>query len=294
MDRARTLLLLATLSVLVPAPAWAAEEGSGELRWREEWPRFRTWEYALTGAALVTTGVLIFAVDWPASGEEAENPIDEAGRDAFRARDFEGREVARYVGDAGFRFLLVYPVLDAVAVAWIGHGSPDVAGQMLLIDAQSIGISAALSLGIEKAGRRSRPSTEPCENDPDYEYWCDGSEEYASFYSGHMAMASTGAGLTCAHHQNLPLYGGGMGDTLACAGATTLALATGAARIVNDRHWVSDVVLGGAVGFASGYVLPMLLHYRAGPPPPSRDAVTWAVGPWADRSRLGAQWVGLF
>lgn len=276
------------------AEARAAEDGSGELRWREEWPRFRPWEYALTGAALATTGVLIFATDWPDSGDEARNPVDDFARDTFRARDFEGREVARFVGDAGFRFLLVYPVIDVVAVAWIGHGSPDVAGQMFLIDAQSMGLSAAISLGIEKTGRRSRPSTEPCERDPDYEYWCDGADEFASFFSGHMAMASTGAGLTCAHHRNLPLYGGGIGDALACGGAVTLAVAVGASRVVNDRHWLSDVLLGGGVGFASGYVMPMVLHYGGTPPPRSDARPKWVVGPWADSERLGAQWVGVF
>lgn len=87
-------------------PEPAAEGG---LTWRDEWPRFRWWEYALTGD---------------------------------------------------------------VGVALAAHGSADVAGQMFLIDAQSLGLSAAISLGLEKAARRARPSTEVCDRDGEYEYYC--------------------------------------------------------------------------------------------------------------------------
>jgi membrane-associated phospholipid phosphatase len=280
--------------LLTPVEARGDPDGSTQLVWKDEWPRFRWWEYALTGAALTTTGVLLFATDWPNSGEEAENPLDVGARDTFRAKSRTARDTARYVGDAGFRLMLVYPLLDAVGSAWIVHGAPDVAAQMLLIDAQAQGLSAAISLGVEKAGRRSRPSTEPCESDPEYERYCDGSEEFASFFSGHMAMAATGAGLTCAHHGNLPLYGGGVGDTIACAGASAIALTTGVARVVNDRHWASDVLLGGAVGFASGYLMPMALHYGASPPARSAGPLSWTVGPWADRERFGARCLGVF
>ncbi|MBK8996262.1 MAG: phosphatase PAP2 family protein [Myxococcales bacterium] len=286
--------LLGTGVLSTPAEA-RGDDGSTEVVWREEWPRFRWWEYALTGTALTTTGVLLLATDWPDSGDEAENPLDAGARDTFRAKSRSARDVARGVGDAGFRFMLVYPLLDAVGAAWIVHGSPDVAAQMLLIDAQAQGLTAAISLGVEKAGRRSRPSTAACDRDKEYERFCNANDEFASFYSGHAAMAATGAGLTCAHHGNLPLYGGGAGDTIACIGASAIAVTTGVARVVNDRHWASDVLLGGTVGFASGYVMPMVLHYRANPPKTrSAKPPVWTVGPWADRERFGAQWLGVF
>jgi hypothetical protein len=34
--------------------------------------------------------------------------------------------------------------------------------------------------------------------------------KFQSFISGHTLMAFTGAGLICAHHSHLPLYGGGV------------------------------------------------------------------------------------
>ena len=39
---------------------------------------------------------------------------------------------------------------------------------------------------------------------------------------------------------------------------------TGVTRVVADRHYASDVVVGAGIGFGVGYGLPWLLHYRAG------------------------------
>src|SRR5690606_36190453 len=74
---------------------------------------------------------------------------------------------------------------------------------------------------------------------------------------------ATGAGLACAHHTHLPLYGGGIADLRACLGAVTLTLTTGALRIASDKHWATDVLTGHLIGFSVGYVLPSLLYYRA-------------------------------
>jgi membrane-associated phospholipid phosphatase len=40
-----------------------------------------------------------------------------------------------------------------------------------------------------------------------------------------------------------------------------LATADGVLRIMGDRHYLSDVLAGGALGFAFGYGVPTLLHY---------------------------------
>jgi membrane-associated phospholipid phosphatase len=39
---------------------------------------------------------------------------------------------------------------------------------------------------------------------------------------------------------------------------------TGMARLMADKHWASDVVLGWSIGTFSGYVLPSILHYGFG------------------------------
>ncbi len=93
---------------------------------------------------------------------------------------------------------------------------------------------------------------------------CGDSEAYKSFYSGHAAATATMAGLTCAHHQHLPLYGGGFADLAPCLAMIGVSLGAGATRIMADRHWATDVLTGWTVGALSGYVLPSVLHYGFG------------------------------
>ena len=50
------------------------------------------------------------------------------------------------------------------------------------------------------------------------------------------------------------------------------ALATGTTRVVADRHYASDVLVGTGIVFGIGYAVPVLLHY-------SRGAQQIAIGP---------------
>jgi membrane-associated phospholipid phosphatase len=70
----------------------------------------------------------------------------------------------------------------------------------------------------------------------------------ASFWSGHTAQAFTAAGLSCAHHAYAKIYGSAMADVLGCAGAISLSAATGTFRVLGDRHYASDVLVGFGIG----------------------------------------------
>jgi hypothetical protein len=71
----------------------------------------------------------------------------------------------------------------------------------------------------------------------------------------------TAAALTCTHHSNLPLYGGGAAEELACGLSLGAAAATGYGRVVTEMHYPSDVIVGFGVGAFAGWALPELLHY---------------------------------
>jgi len=73
-----------------------------------------------------------------------------------------------------------------------------------------------------------------------------------------------GAGLTCAHHRHLPLYGGGWPDVAICVATLAAASSTAVLRVMSDRHYSSDALLGVGIGLASGWGLPEWLHYGAG------------------------------
>ncbi len=290
---ARRVVLGLVACALWSTPAYAQQ--ADEVEWQPHWTRFRGWQYGAGGAILAGTIATSFAVDFRDDGGAWENEVDSWVRDRLVARSREGRDRARTVGDIGFRGMLVYPYLvDTLLVTWVGHGAGDVAGQMFLINTQSFALTAMLVIPPEKFIARARPSTEPCERDDEYERFCDGSDEFGSFPSGHAAIAAAGAGLTCVHHQHLPLYGGGIADAAACVAASGLALTTGVARIVNDRHWLSDVLLGSAAGAVSGYLVPLWLHYGAGSPAGAfrTGPVHWALLPLASGQRLGLAMTG--
>jgi membrane-associated phospholipid phosphatase len=123
---------------------------------------------------------------------------------------------------------------------------------MLLINLQSFAIAGALSIGSEHLVARARPYTADCGADgrtrdkngqPLYNAR-GGSQDNLDFFSGHTAAASTMAGLTCVHHQHLPLYGGGVADLARCVGLIGASIADGLGRIIAERHYASDVTLG--------------------------------------------------
>ncbi|MES1182649.1 MAG: hypothetical protein ABUL60_02480, partial [Myxococcales bacterium] len=68
-------------------------------------------------------------------------------------------------------------------------------------------------------------------------------------------------GLVCANHSRLPLWGHPVADASACVLSTTAAVASGVSRIVSDRHYATDVLVGFGTGFGIGYAVPVLLHY---------------------------------
>jgi hypothetical protein len=93
---------------------------------------------------------------------------------------------------------------------------------------------------------------------------CGTGNDNRSFFSGHATATATVAGLVCLHHQHLPLFGGGLADLAPCLAMIGVSVAAGILRLVDDEHWASDVMVGWADGFLSGYVLPSLLHFGFG------------------------------
>jgi membrane-associated phospholipid phosphatase len=203
-----------------------------------------------------------FFVDPQTSGGKTGLLFDDAFRDVLRADSRSGRDAARLVGDTGYRTMALFPLVD-VALAWAIHGNSEVALQMLSIDLEAFAVAGFIGVATDHFIGRGRPSVTPCSRDDKYERFCGEKDAFSSFLSGHSVIAAAGAGVTCAHHLSMPLYGGGAGDIAACAVASALALTTGVARMVNDRHWATDVTTAWITGAAVGYLWPRLFHYRS-------------------------------
>lgn len=240
------------------------EEGPENLEWNPDWPRFHVAEYVASGVFLA--GALA-SLAIPADEERwtSVNSFDREMRLRLRLGDAQDRETARDASDVLLTLGINHLLFDTLVVAWWGHQSPDVAWEMAWISIEAISLNAMINGVVAGLTSRQRPYHERCA-DP---YWgrtgdCRQSKHYRSFFSGHTSTSFTMAGLVCSHHANLPLYGGGAPDVIACSTSMLFAGAVGTMRVVADQHYVSDVLTGAAVGLLTGLGLPWLLHYRGG------------------------------
>jgi membrane-associated phospholipid phosphatase len=261
--------LPAFLFVALLAPGAQAKDPD-RVEWSADWPRFRLTE----GIATIGLGsaTLAFALMTPLKQPHWRGGIlfDGWVRDNLRSQNRSTQEHAAQISDYIYKGSLLIPSAIDIGVVTLGiHRRPDVAWQMLLINLQSFAIAGALSVGSEHFVGRARPYTADCGADGKTRdkngqllfNACGGSQDNLDFFSGHTAIASTMAGLTCVHHQHLPLYGGGAADLAPCIGMIGASIADGLGRIVADRHYASDVTLGWGVGAFAGYVVPSILHY---------------------------------
>jgi membrane-associated phospholipid phosphatase len=265
------------------------------LEWNPRWYTFRPIEYvttAVTGAAAIFVFLDVKASDHP----KWIGPIlfDTPVRDALRLRTRAGIQTAL---DASYYAALITPVqtlVDSIVLP-LADGNPELAWQLALMDAQSFALSGLVTASLYDTVGRARPSYAECKAGTSVDPLCNAGA-YASFPSGHTSAAMTGAGLLCAHHGALPLYGGGAWDVAACVEGLTVGATVGVLRIMADRHYASDVLTGGAIGFFSGYGLPMLLHYRKKPlgEVVNRDDVKVAIAPGGGGTPIGAQVLGMF
>ena len=242
--------------------AGAARADSGTVRWNPHWPRFRPSEYALTAGLAFIVAEAVFLYPPPQANWEGGILFDDAARNALVLGSSHARNQAATISDNIYYALATYPlIVDTAIVTWGIHGASDVAFQMMLINFESYALTGALALSAEKLGR-VRPMAEDCARDPGYAANCtSGPNLNASFLSGHTTIAYAGAGLICAHHTHLPLYGSKVADALACATGLAAATTAGVLRVMSDNHYASDVLLGAGVGLFGGYVWPMLWHY---------------------------------
>ena len=111
-------------------------------------------------------------------------------------------------------------------------------GRMLVSDAFSIASMAALVNGVKYSVSRLRPDK----------------TSYNSFPSGHTATAFMTATMLHMEYEGCsPWFS---------IGGYTLAALTGVSRVLNNRHWVTDVAAGAAIGIGSvhlGYFITDLI-----------------------------------
>jgi membrane-associated phospholipid phosphatase len=256
---ARSSLALLTLLVTTTARA-------DEVRWDPAWPRVRAWEY-VTGPVLAGGSIAVrFAGPDPERNWQGGILFDDALNDALAVRN-DARSIVAGISDGTFYGAMAFRLIDSAILPGLIHGSWDVSLQLSFIDLQSFGIVGAVLWGSHLVIGRERPYMTVCREDPEFaarESDCVPDDDTnRSFIAGHAAVGVTAAALTCLHHRRLPLFGT-WGDGAACWISIAAATANGLGRVVADKHYPTDLLLGVGLGLFAGYVVPKTLHYGWG------------------------------
>lgn len=244
------------LSGLLLAQTARAESPS---LWRREWPTFSPVEGVATVAA--GAGTLTLLMLEPPQDPRWQGGIlfDDAVRNRLRLSNEGARQQARSLGDLPYFAAPVIPLLiDPLVAAWLVRGDTKAAVNLGAVGLEAFSYAGLASFVSTRISRRERPDSTECRRQyPARE--CEVDTE--AFYSGHTTIAAASAGIVCANHRAMPLWGSTAADVGACALATSGAVATGVSRLMSDRHYATDVVVGFGFGFGFGYAVPTLLHY---------------------------------
>jgi hypothetical protein len=240
------------------------QEPSAQLQWNER-DRGSDWrDVALLG---VTGGV---ALTMLFVSPDREDPwrktwgIDEDVRGVMRLTDAGDRRIARTTSDLLAGLLVTYPaVVEAGLNAAWSKSSPRVGAEMAMMHLQTLGLTAAL-VGVSKvAFSRERPYGRLCGSELSADSTdCIDDDRYMSFFSGHASFTFASASTICSQHLRWDLWGG-TPAWIPCSTSYVLAATTALLRSAADRHYVTDIVTGAAVGTAIGWLIPWT-HYRGG------------------------------
>jgi membrane-associated phospholipid phosphatase len=151
--------------------------------------------------------------------------------------------------------------LDVAPAAWREEGRTD-AWNAFLHMAGAVAVNDTATTAVKSIAGRQRPFGRKCRSNPDYHSDCGGSDENASFFSGHASNAFTAAGMICSGRRSAT-------DRVLCGTALATASATAVLRVLADDHYATDVIVGGSVGWVVGY------FWRRLSGPGARDRQHW-------------------
>lgn len=266
------------------------------LKWKDEWPRFRTSEWIVTGVAGATVLTLYLV---PRFTPTWGHPIlfDAPVRDALRTDHGPARDAWQQWGTYAYYAMAAYPILIDGLLVPLARGSSTVAAQTTLINLQAFAISGFVFRVTEATVRRARPSVWACKEEKGSYEDCRGSGSLGdtnSFIGGHVTIAATGAALMCTHHAHLRLYGGAW-DAIACGVGVAMTGFVAIGRMVTDNHYATDNLAGVAVGTLSGWLMPTLLHYGFDGKGPGAGAAAlkYLPLPTASATSMGLTWAAV-
>lgn len=236
------LRILLSLSIIILID-WGVLTAAAEPRLQRQ-PS--AWDYALVGGAFGGT-ILLQQFVSPPPRFKGGILLDDSLREVVRAREGEGRGSADRISNVTIGMAMAAPfVLGAGLQRAAIEGEGVQAYRFGVLGAQVLGVTLLATEVTKVAVGRERPDA--------------GADANRSFFSGHSSMAFSAAGLLCQDHFRRAKVRQGTVGAVGCAGTLVLAGTTGWLRMRADRHYLSDVLVGAAVGFGLGIFLPQLLN----------------------------------
>jgi membrane-associated phospholipid phosphatase len=222
----------------------------------------------------------------------SKNGFDDEIRSGLRGNTVSRRRDARLASD-----LLLGVSVGLLPVAAIGRTLFDrdceQAYDMTTGVLESVSLTLFVTEAVKALAGRERPFVDGCDaptrpSDSD----CGDLDRFQSFFSGHASIAAAGAGVSCAFAIRRKTWGESKtAQALPCALGVGAALTTGALRIVTDKHWGSDVLVGLGVGALIGYFDTWgvfdLLEFELPSGDPARQT-TGMLLPYSNQGALGA------
>jgi membrane-associated phospholipid phosphatase len=199
-----------------------------------------TWEYFAIPAANAATLTIVLTVH-PPPRWRGGILFDNWARRGLRLNS----EAARSHAGTASTLLVVAlglspPLIDAgLLTGWI-HQRRDLAWQMLVLDAEVLTLTGLVTTTTTHLVGRERPS---------------GLREDDSFFSGHASVGAAAATLLCLQHLDLDLLGNKAADAAVCGVAAAASVSNSFFRMMADRHYASDIIVGTAVGIGSAFLV---------------------------------------
>jgi len=256
--------VLAVLVLLGPAGARAEDVASSGLRYEPalDVPLTAVGLAGTFGPRLLTDETKAWTCRWcdrDADGRDTLNGLDAAVRRHWRWQD---GQKAHDWSNVTLTLSFVAPATAFVA----GRGGfRDGLGDEMLLVLESSALTLALTQGTKYLFRRERPWAHAGEM-PEGER-AGSRDSVLSFASGHASLSFSLA----VTFGSLASLRSDDGKAWVWATGLTFATATAYLRIAADRHYLTDVLAGAAIGAAVGWAVPRLTDRR--PEPKSQPAV---------------------
>ncbi len=225
----------------MPSAAFAEEPRELHLSWKTD---LAVTSIAATGWIITTAAMDHIA---PSNCRWCEdNSFDKWGHNNIRWSNTGAANTAVYITGYGLAPLAAFG-LNALAANHDGQISNFPTDALIIAEASAL--SAFAGQIVKIATGRQRPGA----------HFGSGSQsprDNISFYSGHTTLAfalavSSGTVATMRGYSLAPwIWGAGL----------TIAATTGYLSIASDRHYLTDVIAGAAIGSAFGFGIPYLFH----------------------------------